>query len=171
MGPLRSIWNVGILQTILRFGVGGMFVYLGITKALDDPVSFLKSLKEYELLPTTPPLFNVVSVLVPWIEVVAGSAFIVGFFRRGAAALLAGMLLAFTIAILLRALGVQEAENVALCSIEFDCGCGQGIVPVCNKFVANSLLFLGCLPIVFARNVGWCLDQAISEKFRGVESE
>ncbi len=166
-GGLSNLWSLGILQLLLRFVIGGTFVYLGTLKIMDEPQSFLKSVKEYNLLPTDPPWINLTTVIVPWIEVVAGSAFIIGFFRRGAAALLGGMLLAFTGAIMLRAFGVQAAEGVALCSIQFDCGCGQGEVLVCKKFLSNSLLFVGCLPILFSRNVGWCLDQAVSEKLRG----
>lgn len=142
-------------------GVAGLwFLAFGLKKIAAEPQDFLKSVKEYELLPLDPPLFiNYTSVVVPWIEVVVGLCLVLGIFLRGASLSYMVMLFAFTTAVFLRALGVYGAEEIGFCSIKFDCGCGQGEVLICKKLVENSMLFLLGIPILFSRSRRFCLGR------------
>ena len=62
----------------VRSSMGGLFVYLGVHK-IGDPVAFLKQIHLYGLFPESPGIFlNSVAIVLPWLEVVAGAALLVG---------------------------------------------------------------------------------------------
>lgn len=113
-----------------------MLVYMGLSKA-GDPVNFLKLLREYGMLSSPVPL-NAVGALLPWFEIVCGMLMMGHIALRGTAMIVAGMFLFFCVAILLRALEIQNAMHIAFCAVRFDCGCGAGEVNVCRKLLENS---------------------------------
>jgi uncharacterized membrane protein YphA (DoxX/SURF4 family) len=81
MAPLRRY-----VPTILRVGMGITFVYLGLIQKLADPGQSLLVVDRYDLtsvVPVDPGLWVVGAGLT---EIAVGSALIVGFFTRGAAA-------------------------------------------------------------------------------------
>lgn len=141
--------HVGDAASVLaRWGLGALFLYMGLSKAL-DPVAFLKLVREYEVL-SSPYLLNFVAAAVPWFELICGLLLIFGVAVRGTALLLAGLLVSFTALIWWRALGLQEAGNLPFCSIRFDCGCGSGPVLVCRKLAENAGLIVLAL-FIFSR--------------------
>ena len=144
------------LLPVVRLVVGGVFLWLGAHKILSDPQDFLKAVSQYQLLCAS-PWFNLLVVILPWVEVVAGLALLLGVFLRGAALVSIAMLVVFTTAVFLRALGEHEAQDIAFCAIEFDCGCGQGIVNICSKLWQNGTLVLLGIPILFSSNRRLCL--------------
>ena len=125
---------------LARWVLGGLFVYMGMTKAL-DPVTFLKLVHRYQMV-DSPVLLNAIASALPWFEVFCGLLLLAGVAVRGAALLLALMLVPFTVLVLKRALGIAGTEGIPLCSVKFDCGCGTGEVFICRKVVENSLLLL-----------------------------
>ena len=138
-----------IVVTLIRVLIGGMFVYLGWTKT-QDPVAFLKSIREFGVL-TEYWQMNVVAGWLPWFEVWCGLLLVLGVGVRTAAARVGGLLLAFTGMILWRAVQVHAAGDIAFCDIQFDCGCGTGEVVVCYKLVQNSLVTLGSFGLAFIK--------------------
>ena len=137
-----------ILRLVLRIVLGGMFLYVGITKAM-DPVSFLKILRAYEMT-SSPLLLNLNAALLPWLEILCGLYLLGGFLMRGAALVVLAMLLVFTAAITWRALGIHGSEDLAFCAIHFDCGCGLGDVAVCGKLLQNAALIAGAAFLLVA---------------------
>lgn len=121
-----------------RWLVGGFFLYSGLAKAL-EPAEFLKLLRLYELT-SQPLILNLIAATLPWFEVFCGLLLVLGVAVRGTALVALLLLVPFTAVIVHRALGIQEATDLAFCAIRFDCGCGTGEVAVCRKLVENGVL-------------------------------
>lgn len=145
------------LPLIARLVVGLTFLSMAASK-IGDPVVFLKLLREYAMLPEQPPwMLNGTAVVLPWLELLCGALLVLGVAVRGTALLLAGMLAVFSVAILIRALDVQAAEQLAFCAVAFDCGCGGGPQPICRKLLENGGLLLASLVVLLAGHGRWAL--------------
>jgi uncharacterized membrane protein YphA (DoxX/SURF4 family) len=123
-----------------RWFLGAVFVYMGLEKAL-DPVSFLKLVRQYDMV-HTPFLLNSVAVALPWFEVFCGALLLAGIAVRGAALTLTCVLIPFTALVWHRALILQAARVIPFCAVKFDCGCGGGEVFICGKLLENAGLIL-----------------------------
>ena len=143
---LRRIDNTHVPMLIARAVLGVLFIYMAISK-IADPVKFLKDIHEFRLLPESAPVFlNLAAISLPWIEVLCGILLLVGFRLRGASATLLAMLIAFTVAIFIRAMGIHGERDILFCDIAFDCGCGSGPINTCNKLGENlSLIALAAI--------------------------
>ena len=140
---------------VARWFLGGCFLYMGWIKAA-QPAEFLETIRLYKVLASPFPL-NWVAALLPWFEMVCGLLLILGVAVRGSALVLIGMLVPFTILVLRRALAMAAENHTAFCAIKFDCGCGNGVVPICSKLVENSGLILLACWLIFARGRRLCL--------------
>jgi len=128
---------------LARWLLGGLFVYMGLKKAL-DPVQFLKLVHQYQMV-NSPLLLNSIASALPWFELFCGLLLLAGVAVRGSALILVLMLVPFTVLVLKRAFGIAGAEGLPLCDVKFDCGCGTGEVFICRKVLENSfLLLLSC---------------------------
>jgi len=134
------------LGVLGRWLLGGLFVYMGLSKAL-HPEVFLKSVNEYRLV-SNPFLLNSIAAALPWFEVFCGLLLLTGLAVRGTALMLVVMLVPFSLAVLRRALAISGAKGLALCAVKFDCGCGMGEVFACRKLVENCVLLLLSLWLV-----------------------
>lgn len=92
MSTLRHPWVSIAFQTVL----GGIFLYACYHKIVDPP-KFAKDIYNYKITPGE--LINLTAIYLPWIELVAGAALVIGFWNRGATALAGGMLLVFIAAL------------------------------------------------------------------------
>jgi uncharacterized membrane protein YphA (DoxX/SURF4 family) len=126
------------LRLLLRWVVGGMFIYMGLNKAL-HPVEFLKLVRQYEMV-TQPWLLNSIAAVLPWFEIFGGALLVAGVLRRGAALVTVLMLVPFTLIVARRAFAIHAAAGTPFCEVKFDCGCGGGEVVICHKLVENGLL-------------------------------
>jgi uncharacterized membrane protein YphA (DoxX/SURF4 family) len=136
-----SCWTPADIVTLLaRFGLGAMFVWVGLEKAM-DPVAFLKLLRQYDLT-QTPLLLNSIAALLPWFEVFCGLLLLLGVAVRGTALTMLLLLVPFTALVLRRALFLHSALEIPFCAVKFDCGCGGGEVFICRKLAENVLLML-----------------------------
>lgn len=99
-----------IVIVLLRCLVGGVFIYAGVLKAL-DPMQFAADVDNFRLLPYA--VSCAVGVYLPWLEIIAGAALVLGILRSGAALLLGGMLVTFFIA-----LSIAWARG-----LDISCGC------------------------------------------------
>ena len=109
--PNSGDWRSnGWLDLALRWLLGGLFVLASAHK-ITDPAGFAKILFGYDLFPAA--AINLIAIILPYIELTAGLALIIGFYPRAAAVILSGLLLAFILAI---------AINAARGHV-FDCGC------------------------------------------------
>ncbi len=151
----RSWWRSGGTGLVARLIVGGAFLALAVPK-LQDPVGFLKILREYDLAPASVPfLLNFCAAVLPWVEALCGALLVLGVAVRGNALLFAALLCFFSVALVSRALELQQ--GLPFCAIKFDCGCGQGVVNVCRKLAENAVLLLLSLFVLFGRAPRFCL--------------
>ena len=156
---LRRLVDSGMLLLAVRLLLGIYFLHAGIVKAI-EPVEFLKSVRLYGLLPESPPYFlNSTAIALPWLEIICGLALIMGVWLRGAAILIAGMLVVFMPAILTRTLAMMTADpTLSFFDVEFDCGCGTGVEIIWIKFLKNTGLFVLAMIVVFSRSRLLCLS-------------
>ena len=129
----------GLPLLIARILLGGTFIYMGVHKVL-DPVEFLKLIRQYEMVPESPPYFlNGMAVVFPWLEIVSGTALLLGMYVRGSVAMMAVMLCVFTPVIFIRAMHIHATEGIPFTQVEFDCGCGAGVVVIWTRSRAVAL--------------------------------
>jgi uncharacterized membrane protein YphA (DoxX/SURF4 family) len=143
MNSGRFTWRrstLALAAVLARWLLGAVFLYMGLNKAL-HPVEFLKLVRQYELV-QSPLLLNSIAVTLPWFEVFCGLLLLAGVAVRGAALMLAMMLVPFTLVVLNRALVIQSASAIPFCAVKFDCGCGTGEVFICRKLIENGILTL-----------------------------
>ena len=142
MNTDQTSWSrvaVNISAVLARWLLGAVFLYMGMSKAL-DPVDFLKLLRQYDLTQSS-LLLNSLAAALPWFEVFCGLLLLAGIAVRGTALTLMVMLAPFTRLVLHRALLLHSALAVPFCAVKFDCGCGAGEEFICRKLLENLLLF------------------------------
>ncbi|HXG47670.1 MAG TPA: MauE/DoxX family redox-associated membrane protein [Methylomirabilota bacterium] len=157
--PPTRAW--ALAAAVLRWSVGGVFIYLGLTKAL-HPVEFLKLVRQYEVV-SQPPLLNLIASALPWFEVICGLLLVLGTAVRGTTLVMMVLMIAFTGLVVRRALALAAAGGIAFCDLRMDCGCGSGEVWVCGKVVENALLLVA-LGIILSAPTAFGLRPAL---FRG----
>jgi putative oxidoreductase len=95
---------------VVRLALGGLFVYAAFTK-LPDMSTFAQEMANYRLLPA-----SAIPVLGSWtvgLELVAGTALILGIAARGAALVVSGLLVLF----------MSALSQALLRGIDLSCGC------------------------------------------------
>jgi len=123
----------------LRLVLGGLFIFAAYTK-ISDPQEFVFNINAYGVFDreTQEHVIKLLGFAIPWAEMIVGVALVLGVWARGAAALLALQLFAFTIGIL----------NVIASGKELSCGCFGGFNVICTGDVGwchagrNGVLFL-----------------------------
>jgi uncharacterized membrane protein YphA (DoxX/SURF4 family) len=103
---LLSPW----LTIRVSFVLAAVFVVAGVSK-IADPPGFAHEVHNYALLPGA--AVNAAALVLPWLEVLAGVALFLGFWRRAAAGTLCVLLLLFV-----GALSINLARGRPV-----DCGC------------------------------------------------
>jgi uncharacterized membrane protein YphA (DoxX/SURF4 family) len=103
-------WLSPWLSIRAQLALGAIFVAAAIAK-IADPPSFAHMVYNYRLVPGW--AVNALALGMPWVELLAGLALIVGFWKRTAAGLAAGLLLLFIGALLIN---LARANPV-------NCGC------------------------------------------------
>jgi uncharacterized membrane protein YphA (DoxX/SURF4 family) len=93
-----------------RWFLGATFIYASYSKIL-APAVFAKIIYGYGLFPEI--FINLFAIILPFVELIAGLALIIGFFPRSAALIINAMLLAFIISLSINIIRGHE----------FDCGC------------------------------------------------
>jgi len=157
---LRRLDDSGVPLLLARLILAVTFLYMGSHK-IAAPVEFLKLIRAYQMLPETPPIsLNSLAIVLPWMEVVAGTALLVGIRVRGAAAMIAVMLAVFTPAILIRALAIRAETGKSFFEIAFDCGCGSGPVIIWTKLLGNVALFAVALLAMLSRSRRFLFPQS-----------
>ncbi len=104
---------VKALTLACRLFVAGLFLFAAYDKVW-DPAAFAQDMGNYNLMPLW--ALNTASVLMAWLELVAGLCLLAGFWTRAAAAWLAALLVVFT--------GLMIYAG--LTGAGYDCGCFPG---------------------------------------------
>jgi len=103
---LKNSW----IELAARWILGATFIYASYSKIL-APAVFSKIIYGYGLFPEI--LINLLAIILPFVELIAGLALIIGFYPRSAALIINAMLLAFIISLSINIIRGHE----------FDCGC------------------------------------------------
>jgi uncharacterized membrane protein YphA (DoxX/SURF4 family) len=98
------------LTTRVQIALGAIFIVAAWPKIVDPP-SFAHMIYNYRIVPA--PLINLSALIMPWVELLAGLALILGIWTRGARWLVGILLVTFIIAI-----SINLARGNAI-----DCGC------------------------------------------------
>jgi uncharacterized membrane protein YphA (DoxX/SURF4 family) len=155
-----SAWrSTALLALAARCLLGILFIYMGLNKAL-HPIEFLKLVRQYDVLHSY-FLLNLTASALPWFEVFCGVLLLLGLAVRGTAVMLLGMLIPFTVLVLLRAIALHQANGLPFCAIKFDCGCGAGEVFICKKLAENALLMLLSASLIWWKKDPLCLRHGL----------
>jgi putative oxidoreductase len=111
----------------------------------NDLSSFAQSIENYRILPIY--LVNIVAIIVPWLEVIAGAFLLLGIYIKENSVIILLLLSIFTLGVL----------SAILRNLDIDCGCqgtssGQkvGLLKILENI---SLLVVAILSIKFPRQV------------------
>jgi putative oxidoreductase len=114
---------------LAAFALGGIFLYAAYPKIVDPP-EFARIVYHYRMLgpsSTMSPLAaNLLAVVLPWVEAVAGVLLIVGLWRREAAIVTALMLVMFLVAVGWAMSHGIDVENCGCFSVKKGEGGGRG---------------------------------------------
>ncbi len=140
------------LTVRVQIALGAIFVVAALPK-ISDPPSFAHMIYNYRLLPGG--LVNITALIMPWVEIIAGLALILGVWVRPARWLVGAMLVMFIIAI-----AINLARDNAI-----DCGCFD--TSAANKTYEERIKDMW---IVLIRDAGMLLmiaQSAWAERVRG----
>ncbi len=135
----------GWLAVPARWYLGALFIGACLHK-IADPRAFALDIATYDILPLA--LVNLVAVTLPWVELGAGGMLLTGWRVRAAALLVAGMMAAFTLAVI-----------IALArGLDMSCGCfaSQGAEedPISRLTVLRDLIWFGLAIFLLAFDRG-----------------
>jgi uncharacterized membrane protein YphA (DoxX/SURF4 family) len=156
---IRPVAGVNLFTLLVRWLLGAVFLYLGLTKAL-HPVEFLKLMRQYDLT-SFAPFLNLLAALLPWFEIFCGLLLLAGVAVRGTALALTLMLVCFTLVVWHRALLLQTSLHIPFCTVKFDCGCGTGAEFICRKLSENILLAVLSAWLLVGRGKQLCLRYSL----------
>ena len=107
---MKNVLQNSWVELAARWILGLTFIYASYHKIL-APADFAKIVYGYDLFPNE--IINLIAIVLPFIELIAGLTLILGLYPRSAALIINGMLLMFIIV-----LGINLIRGH-----EFDCGC------------------------------------------------
>ncbi|MFN4769665.1 MAG: MauE/DoxX family redox-associated membrane protein [Candidatus Kapaibacterium sp.] len=149
---MKSIFSHPYLTVVARLIVGLVFVSYGIDKII-TPKDFAHSILNYQILP--PASVNIMALILPWVEVVAGVLLIVGIRIRASAFLCGLLLVTFVVAI----------STAMLRGLEINCGCSANSEPVGFKKIFEDIVYLAlCVHIMVYPHGALTLDSYTSSR-------
>jgi putative oxidoreductase len=135
------------LSTIPQFAwrlvdliVGGIFIYAGVTKAI-DPVQFANDIDNYKTLPW---FISVrLAFYLPWLEIFCGLALILRFLYRGGLCILTALITIF----------IAATVTARIRGLDITCGCfgHTSQHPSFLQHIAIDLAILGALLVLSFR--------------------
>jgi putative oxidoreductase len=118
---MMGLWNIAsglvankYVALAFRVYIGGVFIYASMYK-IGYPAEFAQNIASYQIVPFW--AVNLLAIVMPWTELICGILLAVGLRSKSAVAMIAGMLLLFTLAILL-----SLVRNIPI-----GCGCFHSI--------------------------------------------
>ncbi|MBW2370680.1 MAG: DoxX family membrane protein [Deltaproteobacteria bacterium] len=147
---MKYIFQNKVFEWLIRLTIGITFIYASFHK-IADPAQFAKIIYGYGLFPHMS--INLITITIPYIELVMGMALVLGVFPRSATMIIALLLAFFIVAISINLIRGHE----------FDCGCftfGRGPLAHGSKWLLarNIFLLLLCIHLVtFGNKRSGCL--------------
>jgi putative oxidoreductase len=137
---MRTLFFHPVIILAARFVLGSVFVIAGVEK-IANPEAFARAINNYQMLPVG--ALNVMALVLPWLEVLAGVFLVFGVRLRASSAVVAAMLLVFIVAI-----STAMARGLSI-----DCGCftqGAGGEQIGWKKLAEDVALLLLAMQIFA---------------------
>ncbi|MCP4023045.1 MAG: DoxX family membrane protein [Desulfobacteraceae bacterium] len=133
-----------IIELLIRVILGLTFIIASVHKII-DPAGFAKIIYGYGIFPDV--LINIIAIIVPFIELVAGLCLLTGLYFRSALILINLLLLGFICII---------SFNL-LRGYQFDCGCfsfsGTNSASSAVSLLIRDILLLGIGMFLYAKKV------------------
>lgn len=107
---MRKILDNPLLILALRLALAVIFIGAAYGK-IYDPAAFAKSVNNYHIVPGN--LVNIFALTLPWLELLTAVGLLFGIWWRASALLINGMLVMFTVALLI---AISSGLNI-------NCGC------------------------------------------------
>lgn len=95
---------------LTRIYLALVFILSGLDK-INDLNTFAQSIENYRILPVS--IVNIVSIIIPWVELVAGALLLLGFYIRENSTIILSLLVIFTLSVI----------SAVLRNLDIDCGC------------------------------------------------
>ena len=130
------------INLIIRVTVGLIFITFAAGK-IAEPAPFAKSIANYDMLPYK--LVNLLAIILPWIEIIAGLFLFFGVKLKANILLIASMLVVFNIAV-----ATAWARG-----LDIECGCYADIAKQkvgLQKLIENFLMLIALLFLYFFPN-------------------
>jgi putative oxidoreductase len=137
---LARLLSNPLLVRVCRIGIGLVMLAAALGK-IGDPVAFSSQIHHYHLMPIAAE--NLLAIALPWIELLAGLALVLGVHARSGAWLSAAMIIVFTLAV-----GTAVARG-----LDIECGCfgTADATHVGGMKLAENLLFTGAALVASLR--------------------
>jgi putative oxidoreductase len=142
---LQYIVNNSWIELAVRWILGLTFIYASFHKII-APAEFAKIVYGYDLFPAV--FINLIAIIIPFLELVAGLALVIGLYPRSAAIIVNALLMAYIIVLTINLIRGHE----------FDCGCfasgqsGRIDSPVL-MLVRDSIYFILGMPVILFRGI------------------
>jgi len=134
----------------IRLVVGALFVLAGFSKLVLPHAEVVAYIQQYPVIPSA--LVPLIATVLPWLEVVSGTALLIGFCTTPAALLIAAQLLSFSLlmlVIILRGVAIE------------DCGCfgnwGWHETPL-QVLIRDLIMLVMLWPVVQRQRDVWSVD-------------
>lgn len=125
------------LALAFRVYIGALFIYASMYK-ISYTAEFAETIASYQLVPYW--AVNFLAVFMPWLELVCGVLLIVGFRAKSAVTIIGGMLVMFTLAVLINLLRDSPIP----------CGCFSSVEdPISWWTVVRDLIWVGMTIHIF----------------------
>ena len=150
-----SIINNSWIELAARWILGLTFIYASYHKII-SPADFAKIVYGYDLFPEI--FIHLIAIIIPFLELIAGFALIIGLYPRSAAIIINGLLLAFIAVLTINLIRGHE----------FDCGCfsaaQSGYTSSPKVTLVRDIIYfaLGMQIVLFAGKRRSCLGRLIS---------
>ncbi len=142
--------TIAWIVILARLLVGGLFVFAGMSKLAMPHGEVVAQIQQYTVIPrmVTP----LIAAVLPWVEVLSGTALLIGFLTTPAAWLVSAQLVSFCLLMVI----------VLAAGIEIDdCGCfGQlGLKETPLQVLVRDLIMLGLMwPVLTRDRDVWAVD-------------
>ena len=152
----QFIKNNSWIELAARWIIGLTFIYASLHKII-SPADFAKIVYGYGLFPEV--FINLIAIVIPFLEFIAGLALIIGVYPRAAAMIINALLLAFVTVLAINLIRGHE----------FDCGCfsaGQsGYASSPEVTLVRDIIYLifGMQIVLFEGNRRNCFGRIIAK--------
>jgi len=146
----KTVFRNPWLELAARWFLGLTFLYASYHKII-APAHFAKIVYGYYLFPNFS--INLIAVILPFIELFAAGALILGIYPRSATLIIIGMLIGFVMVLSINLIRGQE----------FDCGCfsfgDPGHSSPAGQLLIRDIIYLivGLEVLFFDRRRLWCI--------------